>query len=151
MPQEKREVLKDMHQQGGGTITGASQFFLALGVILAGLSVILGAFGAHALAPILGSKVGVWNTAVQYQMFHSLALVAIGLLLTLFSARKLFIWAGIFLLIGTLLFSGSLYAIGLMTVPNVGLITPLGGLFFIGGWLLLLTAVMASKSRSIHL
>ncbi len=147
MQHNESDSLKNIEHKG----QGAQQFFLASGAVLAALSVILGAFGAHALAPLLGSKVAVWNTGVQYQMFHSIALLSVGVLLSFLTARKLLIWAGALFFIGTVLFSGSLYLIGLMSVPNLGLVTPLGGLFFIGGWLLLLTAVMASKSRSIHL
>ena len=124
---------------------GMSRFFIVIGAVFAGLSVMIGAFGAHALSPLLSERgVAIWNTAVQYQMFHALALVAVGILLLLLNSKKCLLYAGFAFLIGTLLFSGSLYAIALLSAKNLGLVTPIGGLFFIVGWLLLVSAAMAS-------
>ncbi len=124
---------------------GMSQFFIVVGAVFAGLAVMIGAFGAHALSPLLAERgAAIWNTAVQYQMFHALALIAVGILLRLLNSKKCLLYAGFAFLVGTLLFSGSLYAIALLTVNNLGLVTPIGGLFFIVGWLLLVSAAMAS-------
>lgn len=124
---------------------GFSRFFIVIGAVLAGLSVILGAFGAHALSAHFTERgAAVWNTAVQYQMFHSIALIVIGILLLVLNSKKLLQCAAFAFLIGTILFSGSLYLIALMTIKNLGLITPLGGLFFVVGWLLLVSGAMAS-------
>lgn len=127
------------------TSSGFSRFFIVIGAVLAGLSVLLGAFGAHALSAHFTVRgAAIWNTAVQYQMFHSLAIIVIGILLLILNSQKLLRLAGFAFLIGTILFSGGLYLIALMTVKNLGLITPLGGLFFVVGWLLLVSAAMAS-------
>ena len=122
-----------------------SRFFIVIGATLAGLSVLFGAFGAHALSASLTERgVAIWNTGVQYQMFHAFALILVGILLLLLNSRKLLLLAGFAFLIGTIFFSGSLYTIALISVRNLGLITPIGGLFFIVGWLLLVSAAMAS-------
>ena len=124
---------------------GYSRFFLVIGAVLGALAVIIGAFGAHALKPILSDYgQGIWNTAVLYQMFHALAIVAVGILLLLLNSRKLLLLAGFSFLIGSILFSGSLYTIALVSIGRLGLVTPIGGLFFIVGWLLLVSAAMAS-------
>lgn len=124
---------------------GMSRFFLVVGAVLAGLAVIIGAFGAHALSAHLTDRgADIWNTAVQYQMFHSVGIIAVGILLLILNAKKSLILAGFAFLTGTILFSGSLYTIALVSVKNLGLVTPLGGLCFIVGWLLLVVAAMAS-------
>ncbi|MGK0176417.1 MAG: uncharacterized membrane protein YgdD (TMEM256/DUF423 family) [Lentimonas sp.] len=108
------------------------------GIILALGAVLLGAFGAHALKDILIAKNSmlVWETGVRYQMWHALAL----LISSLFSERQpLSKTAGRCLITGTLLFSGSLYALAIGAPPRwLGPITPIGGLFLIAGWMLLL-------------
>lgn len=125
----------------------ATRFFIVIGGLLAGLAVVIGAFGAHALKASLTERgVAIWETGVQYQMFHSVALIAVGLLLMLFSTQKLLRLAGFAFLIGTILFSGSLYLIALLKITNLGLITPIGGLFFIVGWVLLIFAAIKSTS-----
>ena len=124
---------------------GLSRFFIVIGALFAALSVIIGAFGAHALSAQLTERgAAIWATGVQYQMLHSTAMIAIGILLLILNSRKLLLLAGFAFLIGTLLFSGSLYLIALLTIKNLGLITPIGGLFFVVGWLLLVCAAMAS-------
>lgn len=118
---------------------------ISIGAIFSLLAVILGAFGAHALAPHLGTKLPVWHTGVQYQMFHGIAIILTGVLMIFLSNRRLLKMAGIAFILGTLCFSGSLYTIGLIQVKNVGYITPIGGLLFIIGWGLFLSAVLTSK------
>ncbi len=114
------------------------------------LAVILGAFGAHALKVRLStSELEVWKTAVDYQFYHTLAL----LFLTTFSPFnsreiKLASW---FFSLGIILFSGSLYLISAKEILNIsqisviGPITPIGGLFFILGWISLLIATIKNK------
>lgn len=68
---------------------GMSQFFIVVGAVFAGLAVMIGAFGAHALSPLLAERgAAIWNTAVQYQMFHALALIAVGILLRLLNSKN---------------------------------------------------------------
>lgn len=103
------------------------------GAILAALGVILGAFGAHALKARIGAQeLGWWETAVQYQMWHALGVLGLGL-----AAPRWGRLPGWFLAAGAIVFSGTLYAMALGAPHWLGAITPLGGLTMIAGWLLL--------------
>ena len=124
---------------------------LVLGIVFAGLGIVIGAFGAHALKPLLSeSQLQVFETGVRYQMYHSFALLAAGILYSAFPARPIKL-ASTFFLIGILLFSGSLYAMTLLNINGqvglggLGILTPIGGLFFILGWLMLLLAIFKKK------
>jgi len=121
---------------------------LILGTILAGLGVILGAFGAHGLKQVVPPEsVATYQTGVQYQMYHAFALLLVGILSDRLSTG-LINWAGAFFLLGIVLFSGSLYmlvslkAMNKVGISGIGLITPFGGLMFIIGWILLLMAII---------
>ncbi|MBQ4834535.1 DUF423 domain-containing protein [Pseudoalteromonas sp. MMG010] len=119
------------------------KFFLLMGSTFCMLSVILGAFAAHALKGQVSSyAIGIFNTAAQYQMVHGLALIAIALLSKWGINLK---WAGGFFTIGTLLFSGSLYLLAITGLNWLGPITPLGGLCFIAGWIVILVQVARFK------
>jgi uncharacterized membrane protein YgdD (TMEM256/DUF423 family) len=125
--------------------------FLVSGILLAGLAVALGAFGAHGLKKVVDEQSAeVFKTGVQYQFYHALALILTGLLSIHFSSKEIK-RAGALFIGGIILFSGSLYAITAFkametTVPKfIGPITPLGGLLFIAGWLCLLIAVIKRK------
>ena len=115
-----------------------SKKFLIAGALLGAVAVILGAFGAHYLKKILTAEsLQTFEVAVRYQFYHAIALLAAGILYKDFSG-KLMQWAGNFFITGTILFSGSLYL--LCTQPLwrwLGPVTPLGGLCFILGWLLM--------------
>lgn len=124
------------------------KIFLSIGALLGGIAVALGAFGAHGLKKIVPpDTVNTFQTGVQYQMYHALALMAVAIAFERFP-NKLVLWAGITFCIGILLFSGSLYLLTILKASNkvglegVGIITPIGGLFFIIGWLLLFAGVM---------
>jgi uncharacterized membrane protein YgdD (TMEM256/DUF423 family) len=109
--------------------------WIAIGSLSAALSVILGAFGAHALKDTLApDQLAVWNTAVHYHALHALALIAFGVIAELRHMRALPAWC---FLAGTVLFSGSLYALALGAPRWSGAITPFGGVAFITGWLAL--------------
>ena len=121
---------------------------LILGTILAGLGVVLGAFGAHGLKKIVPPEtVSSYQTGVQYQMYHAFALLIVGILSERLSSN-LINWAGAFFVLGIVLFSGSLYllaslkAMDKVGVSGIGIITPIGGLMFIVGWILLLVAII---------
>jgi uncharacterized membrane protein YgdD (TMEM256/DUF423 family) len=127
------------------------KLFLSIGALLGGIAVALGAFGAHGLKKIVpADTVNTFQTGVQYQMYHALALIAVAIIFERFP-NKLMLWAGAAFCIGILLFSGSLYlltilkATGKVGLEGVGIITPFGGLFFIVGWLLLFAGVMKSS------
>lgn len=115
----------------------------------------LGAFGAHGLkARISNEQLNVFETAVRYQFYHTLAILFISLLLSKWQ-HPLMIYSGWAFLLGILLFSGSLYLLSTRSLSGIedwwwlGPVTPLGGLFFIAGWIMLMTGVLLS-SRSIH-
>ncbi|WPB82694.1 DUF423 domain-containing protein [Archangium violaceum] len=114
--------------------------WLILGAASAFLSVAAGAFGAHALrARLTPDLLTIFETGARYHMYHSMGLIAIGLLGQV-RPHPLLNGAGWAMTVGILLFSGSLYALALSGVRALGAITPLGGLGFLAGWLLLAIA-----------
>jgi uncharacterized membrane protein YgdD (TMEM256/DUF423 family) len=122
--------------------------FLSFGAILGALAVALGAFGAHGLKKIVPPEtVSTFQTGVQYQMYHALALLAVAIIYERVS-NKLIRSAGTCFIIGIILFSGSLYILTLLKATEtaglngIGMITPFGGLFFIAGWLLLFAGTL---------
>jgi len=120
-------------------------FFIIAGAVNAAIAVALGAFGAHALKEKLSEHyLAIWETAVQYQMFHALALLAIGILMspTLFGSVTQLSWAGYLILAGIIIFSGSLYVLSLTGIGILGAITPIGGVAFIAGWIMLIIAAI---------
>jgi len=111
------------------------KFLIISGAIAMALGVVLGAFGAHGLKDRLGMEmIGVWQTAVQYHLLHALGLILLGILLNQNPEMIGLKTAGLFLLSGILLFSGSLYILAVANVPWLGPVTPFGGLLFITGW-----------------
>jgi len=99
--------------------------------------VVLGAFGAHALRDKLSpSAIEIYKTAVLYHLIHALGLFVIAWLSTQSTDPKIF-WSGILLTLGIVLFSGSLYLLAATGTKWLGAITPLGGLAFLAGWLVL--------------
>jgi len=111
------------------------------------LAVALGAFGAHGLrGSVDPSLLDVWQTAVQYQMYHALALLLIVLAGSL-QPLRLLNWAAGLLIAGTLLFSGSLYALVLSGIKILGMVTPVGGVLFLLGWLVLSFALVQWVAR----
>lgn len=117
------------------------RIFFALGSLSALIAVAAGAFGAHALSDRLSADMlATFETGVRYQMYHGLALLGAAWAVTRWPG-PLTTAAGWLFVAGTLIFSGSLYALSLSGVRWLGAITPLGGIAFIGGWLcLVLTA-----------
>jgi uncharacterized membrane protein YgdD (TMEM256/DUF423 family) len=124
-----------------------TRIFLAIAAILAGLSVAAGAFASHALKDSISEKaLAIFETGVKYQMYHALALLAIALLFNTkeISAVFLTITAYAFI-IGILLFSGSLYVLSLSGLKWVGIITPIGGITWLFGWICLAISPWAGK------
>ena len=115
-----------------------SRVFLLLGIVLAGLAVAAGAFGAHGLeGRVTPRRLAVFETAVRYQMYHALALLFVGLLATPSGVAWQLSWAGGLFVAGIALFSGSLYLLVLTDTGWLGAVTPLGGVAFLAGWGLL--------------
>ncbi len=121
--------------------------WIAVGCLWAALGVTLGAFGAHALKETLevSDQLGNWQTAVRYQMWHALALVLVGLFRQRGGGARFAPWG---FLIGSLLFSGSIYCLSLDVARSVmGPITPLGGLLLIVGWVSFALAAFRQESN----
>src|SRR5262249_44127784 len=114
--------------------------FFGLGALSAFLGVAAGAFGAHALRSRLApALLAVFETRARYQMDHALGLLAVTWAVTRWPGA-LTTWAGWLFVVGTILFSGSLYALALSGVRWLGAITPFGGLAFLVGWVCLFLA-----------
>jgi uncharacterized membrane protein YgdD (TMEM256/DUF423 family) len=115
---------------------------LAIAALLIALATALGAFGAHALkAHLPQDKLQVYETAVRYHFLHALGLLAIGVLLRSLDG-ELLRWAAALVLAGIVLFSGSLYLLTFGAPRLVGILTPVGGLALIAGWILFAATVL---------
>jgi uncharacterized membrane protein YgdD (TMEM256/DUF423 family) len=115
-----------------------SKFFIFAGSINAFLAVGLGAFGAHILKSKLSLEMmEVYQTGIHYHIFHSLGLILIGIITHWISQSPLINWSGGFILVGIIIFSGSLYVLSVTGIRTLGAITPIGGVAFLVGWLLL--------------
>lgn len=112
-----------------------AKLFITLASLSGMFAVAFGAFGAHALKARLDDyAMGVFQTAVQYHFYHSLALLGVGILALSQPQTVMLKSSGWLFLIGILIFSGSLYILSITGLRWLGAITPLGGLAFIGGW-----------------
>ena len=111
----------------------------ATGAAALALAVILGAFGAHALRDRLDAySRGIYETAVMYHFFHALGVLIVSLMpKSGFLSQTQAAWVCGLLAAGIILFSGSLYVLALTRIPALGAITPIGGVAFIAGWLML--------------
>lgn len=119
-----------------------NRWILALGGLLIALATISGAFGAHALQTRLSpERLDIYETAVRYHFFHALGLLAIGL-----AARSIDVpalrWSAVLVVAGILLFSGSIYALSFSAPRFIGILTPIGGVALIAGWLVFAVAVL---------
>lgn len=121
---------------------------LTTGAVLAGLAVAIGAFGAHALRPLLEehARTATFELAVRYQFYHAFAILFSGVLMFNFPSRHVG-RAAVCFAAGIVIFSGSLYTLSLTGIRALGAITPIGGLLFIAGWLLLLLGINSKRSR----
>lgn len=130
-----------------------NRFFLIAGSSLAGLAVVLGAFGAHALkAKLSPDQLQTFETGVRYQFYHAFALIILFVVMEKIGS-SLLNYSGILFMIGILLFSGSVYLLacnemlGIQKLKGIlGPITPLGGMCFIAGWICLLIAALKFKN-----
>lgn len=118
------------------------------GAFFAGLGVILGAFGAHALKEVLtAGELQTFETGVRYQLYHSFALLYTGLASGYIKAKAAK-WVTALFIIGIVMFSGSLYLLtmlkmnGQVGLGGLGLLTPIGGLFFIMAWVALIINII---------
>lgn len=115
-----------------------AKWFVIIGAVSGFLSVALGAFGAHGLNDKLSEHfMDIYQTGVQYQMYHSLSLLLIGILTNQWRNCAELLWSGYLMIVGIILFSGSLYVLSLTGITWLGAITPLGGTALLVGWFLL--------------
>ncbi len=122
----------------GARLAARARVTLVVAALAMACGVALGAFGAHGLrARVPADMLAVWQTAVQYHAWHGLALFGAGLLMLRAPAARGLVAAAALFALGILLFSGSLYALVLTGVRGWGAITPIGGVAFIAGWLVL--------------
>ncbi len=111
---------------------------VAAAALVLALAVAFGAFGAHALRTRLSPEaIALYHTAVQYHFWHGLGLLGVGALMARTPASRRLGWVAVFLIVGLMLFCGSLYLLALTGASWLGAVTPVGGLAFIAGWLLL--------------
>ena len=123
-------------------MTGTHRRILLAGALLAAAAVALGAFGAHALRDTLDARaLGWWQTAVQYQMWHALALIALAAVPLARPGRPALLLGS-----GTAIFAATLYLMALTGLRWLGAVTPTGGAMMIAGWLLL--AWRAARTRN---
>lgn len=112
----------------------SARLFLGLGALNGLLAVLFGAFGAHVLRSRVTSELlTVYHTGAQYQFYHALGLLVVGLLLAHVPERG-FVWAGWLMCAGIVLFSGSLYLLSLTGMRWLGAVTPVGGIAFLAAW-----------------
>ena len=121
------------------------RFFIIIGSLSGGIGVAAGAFGAHALRARLEPRMlEVFETGARYQMYHAMAMLAAAWIVTRYPGAFANASGWLFL-VGTLLFSGSLYAMALTGVRVLGAVTPLGGVCFIAGWACLALAALRHR------
>ena len=123
---------------------------MTFGALSAATSVVLGAFGAHALKGKLSiSSQATFETAVHYQMTHSLGLLLVGVLMIVLGVKTPWLTAAWSFTVGIFLFSGSLYGLALLGWRWLGPVTPVGGALFIVGWLALAYGLLTAVSRDV--
>jgi uncharacterized membrane protein YgdD (TMEM256/DUF423 family) len=128
--------------------------FLHMAALMGALAVVLGAFGTHKLREVLSPETyTAFQTGVSYQFYHTFALLAVGILYRRYKNQWL-TWAGMFFVVGTIFFSGSLYLmaalsiLGRISIGPLGIITPFGGLLFIAGWVCLYLGIPTTRHPS---
>ncbi len=123
------------------------RFWLMMGCLFAGLSVLVGAFGAHALRDTLDPHAQeLFEVATKYMMYHAGALLSLGLWSHWEKWSSSF-WAGLCFVFGILFFSGSLYTIAILQVNSVAYLTPVGGALFMLGWMNFLISVFMTRNK----
>lgn len=123
-----------------------ARLFLLLGGINAALVVMLGAFGAHGLkSKITVEMLAVYQTGVHYHLFHALGLLVVGLVATQIADSIYLKWSGWLMIVGIVLFSGSLYLLSVGGPRWFGMITPIGGLAYIAAWVFFVVTIIKAS------
>jgi uncharacterized membrane protein YgdD (TMEM256/DUF423 family) len=124
------------------------RLFLTAGAISGAMAVLLGAFGAHLLKQMISPEMlEVFKTGIQYQFYHTFALLMVGLLMNLNPTKSLK-WSGYLFMSGILIFSGFLYLLALTGIKTLGMIVPIGGVMFVTGWICMLIHLLKIKALS---
>lgn len=119
------------------TLNKSSKRVLAVASLMMALGVAIGAFGAHGLKAIVGEDlIKIYNTGVSYHFYNTLGLFALGIIISLKQNHKRLVLSAYLILIGTLIFSISLYLLVILHLPILGAITPIGGTLMIVAWLI---------------
>lgn len=125
-----------------------SRFMLVFAAISGFTFVALGAFGSHVLSKTLGAtELGWLHTGLEYQAFHTLAILALAVAMQQ-RTNLWFYWSSVFLALGTVLFSGSLYCLALSHLKLWVYVTPIGGACFLVGWILILIGALRLKRKA---
>ncbi|QQG29408.1 DUF423 domain-containing protein [Pectobacterium carotovorum] len=125
-----------------------SRFMLVFAAISGFTFVALGAFGSHVLSKTLGTtELGWLHTGLEYQAFHTLAILALSVAMQQ-RTNLWFYWSSVFLALGTVLFSGSLYCLALSHLKLWVYVTPIGGACFLVGWILILIGALRLKRKA---
>ncbi len=125
-----------------------SRLAILLGAGNAALAIMLGAFASHSLKSTLNERMlSVFNTAIDYHLYHALGLIVVGLIINQHPPSKALHTAVYLMLIGIIVFCGSLYALSLTGITKLGMITPIGGIAFIAAWLLVFAYFINKQSE----
>lgn len=123
-----------------------AHLILTLAAVNGFLAVALGAFAAHGLRNIVGPDlINTFQTGVQYHMYHALALLGVGVLLLHFPRQTMLQASAWLFVAGIVIFSGSLYILALSGIRWLGAITPIGGVLFLAGWVMLAWGVFSAR------
>jgi uncharacterized membrane protein YgdD (TMEM256/DUF423 family) len=122
--------------------------YIIIASILGMLGVAIGAFGSHILEPIIGSRIEIFKTGVEYHFVHALAILLTAVLAGQLGETAMLRWAARLFAIGVIFFSGSLYVLCITGVKVLGAITPIGGVCFIAGWILLAWSAARTGKRA---
>lgn len=129
-------------------MNAAARRFLIFGALLLAVATILGAWAAHGLESLIDAgSVAIFRTGVEYHFYHALGLLGIGLLIDRCGAGSGLVISGWLLIAGIVLFSGSLYVLAFGVARFLGPVTPLGGVCFIIGWLVLAATIWRQRER----
>jgi len=121
------------------------RIFLIIAAISGALAVLLGAFGAHLLKPMITPEMlEVYKTGVQYHFYHTFALLAVGILY-LQQPSKILKWSGYLFIAGITIFSGFLYLLAITGIKALGMIVPIGGVTLVAGWICMLVHILKIK------
>jgi len=134
----------------GTKLPTMTKFFLFLGGVNMFLVVILGAFGAHGLKERLSTEMmAIYQTGVQYHFYHAIGLLIVGILSFFLQVSPLIRWSGLLMVVGIVIFPGSLYLLSVTGLRWLGAITPVGGTAFVTAWFLLGLASLKAVRRNV--